>query len=230
MVLRFVICLMLFNLSGLAQEKPSDFVLVHGKPWAYLRLDHVGPRKPLFKDEGEVGIWLRLVNNCRLPIKLLTMGKDPNNEGVVLLDEVVPFNGFTISSAPDLYPPKVLPTPPSGYWGRGGDILKVATVSPGQDILFSVPRNHIGKDWSLRLAFFLDVGTSSVPTGPPCYVEFSESELPKNPTEKGPVPPKGASAKLPAQPFSIRRGAADLISKVGGSPRMSHVDNVKPRA
>jgi hypothetical protein len=196
MVLRFVICLTLFSLLGLAQEKPSDFVLDHGKPWAYLRLDHVGPRKPFFRGEGEVGIWLRVVNNCRLPFKLFTMGAGSDGQGELLLDEVVPVEeGFTISSSIPSEPPQQAdrPRPPAGYWGREPDLVHVATVNPGEDILFSVPRDHVGKQWYMRVEFFLDVGSSPVPTGPPCYLELSEGDLPKNRPAKRPVAPHGAS-------------------------------------
>jgi len=183
MALRIAICLALFNLPSLAQEKPSDFVLDHSKPWAYLRLDHVGPRKPVFRGEGQVGIWLRLVNNCRVPFKLFSLGPGPDDQGVLLLDRVVrPEVGFTISSSIPLEPtPEADQTRlPAGYWGRGSDLPHIVTVNPGEDVLFSVPRDHVGPQWDMRLEFFLDDGRSSVPTGPSCYVSFSESELPKS--------------------------------------------------
>jgi hypothetical protein len=193
MFLRLVICVTLINLSGFAQAEHDDFVLARDKPWAYLRLDHVGPRKPVFAGEPETGIWLRLVNNCHLPIMLLTLGDDSKNPGVVVLDEVVPIDVFTISGSAPLGPPRQSdrPKPPAGYWGRGADLLHVATVSPGEDLLFSVPRNHVSELWNLRLQFSLKVGNSSVPTGPVCYVEFYESEIPKNSPIKMPLSPRG---------------------------------------
>jgi hypothetical protein len=173
-----LICLTLFGISAFAQDRPGHFVVEHGKPWAYLRLDHVGPRKPLFDGEPEVGIWLRLVNNCELPIMLFTLGNDSKNSGSVVLDEVVPAQIFTIgTSVPTTEQEADRPVPPAGYYPKGADLLSVVTLSPGKELLFSVPRNHVSKMWNLRVQFFLKVGDSSIPAGPLCYVEFSEREL-----------------------------------------------------
>jgi hypothetical protein len=70
----------------------SDFLIDTSKPYVYLELDHVGPRKPLRGDEPNTGIWLRLKNNCRVPIVVVAI-KDmlQNPEGALTLgDEVVP--------------------------------------------------------------------------------------------------------------------------------------------
>jgi hypothetical protein len=70
----------------------SDFPLDPSKPYAYLVLDHVGPRQPLLDTEPKIGIWLRLKNNSRLPIVVLAVGNPPQDpkEAITLEDEIVP--------------------------------------------------------------------------------------------------------------------------------------------
>ncbi len=70
----------------------SDFLIDSSKPYAYLELDHVGPRKPLRDGEPNVGIWLQLRNNCKLPIVIVAVvvSTDASREVITVQDEVVP--------------------------------------------------------------------------------------------------------------------------------------------
>jgi hypothetical protein len=70
----------------------STFLIDANKPYVYLELDHIGPRKPLRNDEPNTGLWLHLKNNCKLPIVVLAIGERQVNpkEGMALQDEVVP--------------------------------------------------------------------------------------------------------------------------------------------
>jgi hypothetical protein len=68
-----------------------EFVIDPSKPYVYLEVDHVGPRKPLRDGEPATGIWLRLKNNSRLPIVIMVLGASPSDSGEALsvVDEVV---------------------------------------------------------------------------------------------------------------------------------------------
>ncbi len=70
----------------------TDFLIDSTKPYVYLELDHLGARKPLRASEPNIGLWLRLKNNCKLPIVIMALGAPPNGDGEVLslADEVVP--------------------------------------------------------------------------------------------------------------------------------------------
>ena len=70
----------------------DDFVLNPSKPYVYLVLDHVGPRKPLRDGEANKGVWLRLVNNCRLPLVIIASKASANvaDGAFWVQDEVVP--------------------------------------------------------------------------------------------------------------------------------------------
>jgi hypothetical protein len=69
----------------------KDFLIDPSKPYVYLETDHIGPRKPGNEHEPNTGIYLRLKNNCRLPIIVSTFGGPiGGTDGEVgVMDEVV---------------------------------------------------------------------------------------------------------------------------------------------
>lgn len=44
------------------------------KPFVYVRFDHIGAGTQRDEDEPATRIWLRLVNNCRVPIVVTANG------------------------------------------------------------------------------------------------------------------------------------------------------------
>jgi hypothetical protein len=73
------------SLGGLARTTQENFVLDSSKPFVYLKFERIGPRKPVLKAEAPLGLWLRLVNNCRVPIQVGTVGFE--GEVIVLATE-----------------------------------------------------------------------------------------------------------------------------------------------
>src|SRR5581483_7712034 len=71
------------------QNVTSDFVIDQSKPYAYLKFDHIGPRKPTQSGESDLGLWLKVVNNCRIPIVFRGSSSLPGNPGVTLMDKVI---------------------------------------------------------------------------------------------------------------------------------------------
>jgi hypothetical protein len=67
--------------SGKVEQAPSQdgFRLKQLRPYVYLEVDHIGPRKPWGDDEPKSGIWLYLHNNCKVPIIVLTSGVSPDS-------------------------------------------------------------------------------------------------------------------------------------------------------
>ena len=182
MILRVALLVVLFNAVCYGQEKPSDFVLDHSKPWVFIRLDHIGPRAPASLGEGDVGLYLRLVNNCRLPIDVAAVGVIHSSGVETLIDWVVPVEeGWTFSNRiewDDRESPPERPRLPMGY----NDSLsprKILTINPGEELLFSAPRNHVSKSWYMQVRVSLDVGDSKRGlVSPKTYVDFKESDLP----------------------------------------------------
>lgn len=177
-----VLCL---GASALAQRiDPQNFVIDSTKPYVYLKFDHVGPRKPIQKGEGSVGLWLRVVNNCRIPIVFSSHDTQEGEPGVILMDEVVDAEpmleiystaeeGAAIERREENRRSK---HKPAGY---EDEVSGVTRVQPGADILFSVPLNHVDDDWYMRVKFALDINQSSVAVGPFTYLPFYEWDIPK---------------------------------------------------
>lgn len=52
----------------------KNFLIDPSKPYVYLKVDHIGPRTADDEHEPATGIYLRLINNCRVPITVDTFG------------------------------------------------------------------------------------------------------------------------------------------------------------
>lgn len=97
----------------------KDFLIDPSKPYVYLKVDHIGPRTPDSDDEPVTGIYLKLVNNCRLPIIVNIFGAHAGardyESGV---EDRVVLN-------------------PTGYGDGGGEVT--ATVSIPAPSLLNIP-------------------------------------------------------------------------------------------
>ncbi len=174
-------------LTAMASAQTKDapaFVPDQSKPYVYLKFDQVGPRKPFEDGEGNVGLWLRVVNNCRFPIVFSSFGVPDGELGIGLMDEVVetepmlqiystPEEEEQIRHREELRKSK---HKPDGY---SSEVSGVVRVQPGKDILFSVPLNHVDEDWYMRVRFALDLNSSSVAVGPFTYLPFYLWDIPK---------------------------------------------------
>lgn len=91
----FCLLTSLLNPAGAGTKVASSvegFLIDPSKPYVYLEVDHFGPRKPLRDGEPDTGIWLRLKNNCTLPVLVIASGVPAESAGVAVWveDEVVP--------------------------------------------------------------------------------------------------------------------------------------------
>ncbi len=201
--------------SAHCQKRYADhFVINKSKPYAYIEFDHIGPRTPQSKDEGNIGLWLRIVNNCRIPIVVPASGypegdKDP---GVPVLDEIElrkPGTSLTMTfpdgkeiTFPPL-PPKMDEQPPKGYAEDNIDVFSVVQVLPGESMLFSVPLNHVSDWWNLYVRASLEVkGTAGDSyEAPYLHLVFTKNRIPPEalakPIPKIVVPPEDTGQRDP---------------------------------
>lgn len=206
----------LLSLVGVAnaQGAETSFVLDASKPYVYLAFDHLGLRKPIQEGESSEGLWLRVVNNCKVPIRIKTFRGDADNLGVLVFDEIVPVaQGFTVYSSDseiplvasssqsligedktiDAFPAKPEPRHGSDVVeraseprprGYSSDLAFVSIVLPGKSLLFSVPRNHVSPSWFMRVKFTLDVSKPSVGMGPQTELDFYNEQIPAPPSSR----------------------------------------------
>lgn len=130
--------------SGHAQDLAKNFEIDKSKPYVYIKFDHFGIRKPVNDWESTKGLWLRLVNNCRLPIGVSVLGLGTGDPGVAVNFEVVPMTG---RDAPDADQRKKMP------FGYAADIGTLVTIPPKGDLLFSVSAESVTKQWFIQVRF-----------------------------------------------------------------------------
>lgn len=213
---RLSVCFLLIAVTNVFAQNGSvrDFVIDQSKPYVYLKFDHIGPRKPVQDGEGNTGIWLRVVNNCRIPIVFVSL------PGIGLVDEVVDTEPiFQIFNSAEeekeaqrheqLRKQKQKPT------GYTYEIYGVVRVQPGKEILFNVPLNHVDVDgdWYMRVKFALDLNSSSISVGPFTYLPFDKWDIPK----------EFRPAKAPNATQEPRNPSRTLLHQSG------HVDPPKPQ-
>lgn len=75
-----------------APPRIDNFRIDPAKPYVYLQVVSIEPRKPLEPKEPDMGIRLRLVNNSRLSISIITLASNEGQKigGYSVVDEVIP--------------------------------------------------------------------------------------------------------------------------------------------
>ncbi len=180
--------------KDVTQTKPSNEKLVKDKPSVFLRYESAGKRKPLKEGESDEGIWLRLQNNTREAIYLCAFGISEDGEmlrfyeknseiGVNYEIERMPSemegSGTPRNGKVNNVAEEVSQTP-IGY--KIGGVCHVYTLPSNQSLLFSVPREHLAKNLSIKMRFGYEWegDYSSRWEEPEHYVRFYSSSLPKD--------------------------------------------------
>jgi hypothetical protein len=174
--------------------KKPDFLIDPSKDYVYLKFDHVGDREPLTPDEPTKGLWLRLVNNCRIPIVVAIFDTGTVNAGVGVFDEVVPLAAkrpLPVFHLPgraksEPKPAPVQEEPPEGY--SPPDVFSTTIISPRENLLFSVPLNHIGPSWYLQIRFYFELPGGGYGSGPYSVVSFDWQDIPEKFRAPGAAP------------------------------------------
>ena len=167
------------------QKKASTFVIDQAEPYVYLKFDHIGKRQPLSSRETDKGLWIRLANNCRVPIIVVTFDPETKDPGSGVYDEIVPVDlnapplGHGVRAGENASTPaqERNETIPEGY--SAGDVLATTTIAPGTSLLLNLPANHVGPSWRLQIRFYFDLPRSSYGSGPYGVVSFGWQDIPE---------------------------------------------------
>ena len=176
--------MLLTALLGAAQVKTTGFLIDSTKDYVYLQFDHLGNRERIGDDAVSKGVWIRLVNNCRVPVIVATFDPGTGDPGMGIYDEVVP----SVAKGPLLHleggknapsqPSKHTVTKmPQGY--SLPDTFSTTRISPGESILFSVPANHVGPSWSIQIQFYLAPSKEAYGSGPYSVLSFDWVDIPE---------------------------------------------------
>jgi hypothetical protein len=191
--------------SAVAQQLSDRFVIDASKPFAYIKFDHIADRKQPLPNQSPKGLWLRLVNNCRLPIAVRANGPEPGEPGVTIEYDVIPISisGFPVlghfpepsgSSSPSQAQaiPDTNTEPPKGY---SAEVASLLTIPPGGNLLFSVPFDVVKECrhlegprpfsacWYLQVPFHFLLPKARTAQTPKILVDFGWEDLPKQSRE-----------------------------------------------
>jgi hypothetical protein len=148
----------------------SDFVIDASKPYVYVKFDHKGDRKPAAEDEGTKGLWLHLVNNCRLPINVVVFDLGTGDPGVGVNYSVVPLGGI---HGPSVDQREKMPH------GFHSDTGTTVDILPGRYLLFSIPSDRVGKHWYIQVRFDFTLPGPMEGYHPYSLVDFMWEDIPK---------------------------------------------------
>lgn len=146
------------------------------KPGVYISFERLGKRMRLRDDEGDDGVWLRLVNNMRFSIRFCSFGI--SEEGDRLIASQKNF-GVGVKYDVELTNPQIFDEAknkmPIGYGSRSSCFL--FELKPGSFISFSVPNEHLVKGLSIRVPFNYE-WEKLTEDNPRHFVLFGSSSLP----------------------------------------------------
>jgi hypothetical protein len=179
--IKILLVALLVATTCLAQEHKSNFLIDPSKPYVYLKFDHIGKRAPMYAGEGQQGLWLRLVNNCRIPVEVATYQDIAGNPGVPVPDEIIKNSAIRGPKPADAgqqnrdgdVPPSELPD------GYPSDVPETVLVEPGTSIVFGVPLNHVSPRWHLQVQVALHFSTVRRVSQPQTGVAFFWTDIPE---------------------------------------------------
>lgn len=161
----------------LASSVPCDAVaqataklaLDASKPIVYIEFDHAGHRTPVEEGEPATGLWLRLVNNSAFPIVVQANSTSTDPHMTILPDRIVPVHGKLPKSGASIQ------KMPQGY---ASDTGTPVVIEPGRDLVFSVPSDHVTKQWSMEVPFQFSLPSVKHGVQPTCLAQFDWGDIP----------------------------------------------------
>jgi hypothetical protein len=152
-----------------AQRKPNALAVDSGRPLVdihFERLDRSGTG-----GEGPV-LFLRLRNNLRCPISVYSTNASVAGSMEVRHTIARLHSIAGLPSGPLVKSKWIGPPPELTESDAGGD----QRIEAGSSLLFSVPWNHVGPTWSMKLTFRFDVPAGGrQPVG---VVDFTWADVP----------------------------------------------------
>ena len=151
-----------------AHKTPKQIRLDSTRPSAYIEFVKFDKEDPVFADDSEERVWLKLTNNSiwSIYVGIFTYGRD-NKKSVFHFVERETDNSADLDV-------------PNGYtrrhWGSADSELK-----SGKSFLVSIPKNHLAKNLNIRVEFEYEWERELNNTdyrNPTHSIFFSSSQLP----------------------------------------------------
>ena len=156
-------------LSSVAQDARStnDFVIDENRQYVYLVFDHMGKGPRFADDEPATRIWFKLVNNCRVPIRVRTFGTPKGSlDGEIGVLHYVVRDDERMEITSDLDPTRSRKAEPKMPVGYVAEVSSAAAIAPNHSLLFSIPTTNLNDSWHIEIPYEF-----KVPTGKCCRPE-----------------------------------------------------------
>ena len=162
-------------------DKKVDVRINKNQPTVYVTFERKGERKPLYVEESNQGLWLRLHNNTRWTIIMPSFGVPKPLGDAGLFYEVEAIRGEETIEGPSGLEVRRLEVDrvPIGY--RLDHTYSPLRLESGKSILFSIPREHLVRNLAVRISFHYEwEGEHAISRGnePQHNVYFCSSKLP----------------------------------------------------
>lgn len=160
---------------GGTSEK-GGFVIDPKRPYADIVFSRIGERSPVFPGESKQGLWLALRNNCVYAIRVRILTTPNQNPGMIVAHEVfstVPKSATPAPAGSLMSSPAM--SQPQGYTGT--DVVSNREVLPSHELLFSIPLEHVTRNWAIRVEVDLEIPRPEKGIEPRTFVEFYFSGL-----------------------------------------------------
>ena len=170
-VLLPVLCFLAVPVRSQTVQAPTGFVMNVNRPFVYVKFDHIGPGVARSKDEPNLRIWLRLTNNCRIAILVQASGvpdESPEDEVGVQYEVVRNPEISILPLNPREEKTTIQEKPKAAELPRGTmfHVASLVSIEPGNDILFSVPVNHLSDKWHIEIPFEFELPKGKGPRDP----------------------------------------------------------------
>ena len=134
-----------------------------------ISFDHVAVPPSARTDSEPDLLWLRIRNNSRTPIQVLATAPQAGAQGVELVHEIVETSGAAKPEAGWISPPE-----------RYSPINEATTleIQPHAGLQFSVPLNHVGPSWRLRVTFEFAIPKARSERQRQGTVDFTWTDIP----------------------------------------------------
>lgn len=170
-----VLCFLDAPVLSQTTQLRRKFLVNANHPFVYVKFDHIGPGIPRDEDEPSLRIWLRLTNNCRIPILVRANGvpdespkdeigvqyevvRNPEVRMAVLMDK--PGSQKATGQQEPEAAIEELPR------GNNFHVASLVSVEPGSDILFSIPINGLSDKWHVEIPFEFELPKGKGPRDP----------------------------------------------------------------
>ena len=146
-------------LIGLERSMSAQLVIDYTKPYVYIVFDHRSPTR----------LWLRLVNNSRLPIRVRTYSRGDRGEEVGI--------NYAVLLTPD-GKLKYMNSNSEVPSGHVQDVSSSDLVLSGRNLLFTVPASDVTEYWYIDTSFRFDLPRNMRGNDPVLHVIFSQQQIP----------------------------------------------------